>query len=405
MDVMDTTEQGMLSRATTLDASLSEASSSVMQSDKEDSVMNNWAFRAPAANDLLLRSKFLSLLDESRDAPPDEKLIMYDAVDESEVRAQLGPVFRKRLDARRNTKPKKSDDQVLVCTPFNENGFHFGKIRNEREKILKLELSSGRYELLTNKFPLFPKHMLLVAKALVAQQMTHHHLLAITEVLHASTFCAYFNSWCASASVNHFHCHLIDEFPPVTAFPLVAGPMVGGARCLTPQGFPGFCYVFPTSQLGVVDEAIRSMQADNQPHNLLFTPRYIYVFPKPLVRPARSFELYPETVGGPELIGSFTVYTSTVYEGLCSEHVDELVRINTAPLPSRLLQFAGTSGATAVDDAAVHAASTTERASRKAIASSLTLDYLPQLGYLHDESLPQDRPIARALAASAMAFV
>ena len=79
------------------------------------------------------------------------------------------------------------------------------------------------------------------------------------------------------------------------------------------------------------------MQADNQPHNLLFTPRYIYVFPKPLARPARSFELYPETVGGPELIGSFTVYTRGVYDGLFAEHADELVRINTAPLPSRLL--------------------------------------------------------------------
>jgi len=272
---------------------------------------------------------------------------------------------------------------------------------------VKLDLSgSGRYDILTNKFPLFPKHMLLVANKLVPQQMTGTHLNAIAELLQATTgFCAYFNSWCASASVNHFHCHLIDEFPPVTAFPLVAGPIVGGTRCLTPQGFPGFCYAFLTSQLPLVDEAIRSMQADNQPHNLLFTPRYIYVFPKPLVRPARSFELYPETVGGPELIGSFTVYTSTVYEGLSSEHVDELVRINTAPLPSRLLQFAGASSATAVDDAAVHASATTERAKPKAIAPSFTHDFLPQLSYLHGQSLPQDRPIARALAASAYAYV
>jgi len=323
---------------------------------------------------------------------------MYDACDDGEVRAPLG-AFRKRLDARRNTKPKKSDDQRLVCTPFNPDGFHFGKIRNERERILRLALGSGRYDVLTNKFPLFPKHMLLVCDALVPQQMTSGHLGAITELLQASTFCAYFNSWCASASVNHFHCHLIDEFPPVTAFPLVAGPMVGGTRCLQPQGFPGFCYVFPVSRetLGYVDAAVRAMQDDNQPHNLLFTPRHIYVFPKPLARPSRSFELYPETVGGPELIGSFTVYQDTDYEHLLPAHAEELVRINTAPLPSRLLAYVTTGGV--VDDDAVHADATTQRASRQAIAASRTVDYLPRQS-LHQEPLPQDRPIARALAAN-----
>ena len=39
-----------------------------------------------------------------------------------------------------------------------------------------------------------------------------------------SAFCAYFNSWRASASVNHFHCHLIEELPPVALLPLVPHP-------------------------------------------------------------------------------------------------------------------------------------------------------------------------------------
>merc|ERR1719198_2747506 len=97
---------------------------------------------------------------------------MYDACDEGEVRAQLTPTIRKRLDARRNTKPKKPDDQSLVCTPFDASKFHFGKIRNPRERLLQLQLTHGRYDVLTNKFPLFTKHMLLVCDALVPQQMT-----------------------------------------------------------------------------------------------------------------------------------------------------------------------------------------------------------------------------------------
>ena len=385
-----------ISRNPTIDASLNEAEGATVISD--------WAHRPAAANDLMLRRSFLGVLAESQNSPPEEKLVMYDACDEEEVTESLGAV-RKRLDARRNTKPKKAADQLFVCTPFNPSGFHFGKISNERERLVKLQLGSEqRYDILTNKFPLFPKHMLLVADALVPQQMTGTHLSAITELLSATTgFCAYFNSWCASASVNHFHCHLIDEYPPVTAFPLVAGPLVMGVRCLQPQGFPGFCYVFPKSKtFPQVDAAVRAMQQDNQPHNMLFTPRFIYVFPKPIVRPERTFDLYPETVGGPELIGSFTVYNREVYDGLAPEHVDELCRINTAPLPSRLLQHAGS--ASGIDDMVVCESATTDRAlslGRGSIAPSLTASALPSFPSLHDEDWPQDRPIARALAYSA----
>lgn len=368
----------------------------------EEGVTTTWASRSVAANDQFLRGAFLGLLEESAAVPPDQRLIMYDAVDETEVRESVG-LFRKRIDARRNTKPKKPDEQKFVCTPFDPNGFNFGKIRNPRERIVKLGLTAGRYDVLTNKFPLFPKHMLLVAKALVPQQMTGTHLRAIVELQMASSFCAYFNSWCASASVNHFHCHLIDEFPPVTAFPLVAGPIVMGVRCLQPQGFPGFCYVFPKSKtFPYVEAAITAMQQDNQPHNLLLTPKFIYVFPKPTVRPERTFELYPETVGGPELIGSFTVYTREVYDSLTAENVDELCRINTAPLPSRLLQQP--SGCvSSIDDTVVTDSAVTSRASRAAIAPSFTHNVLPTmppappLG-IHLQDWPQDRPIARALS-------
>jgi len=387
----------VLSRANTYDASLSDASSA-----PETEVMTSWSQRPSAANDFLLRSRFNGVLKESQGLPAEERLIMYDACDQNEVRAPLGTVFRKRLDARRNTKPKKSDDQKLVCTPFNHNGFHFGKIKNDRERLLKLALQPGRYDVLTNKFPLYPKHMLMVADALVPQQMNSAHLAAITELLSASNFCAYFNSWCASASINHFHCHLIDECPPVTQYALVNGPVVAGGRCLQPQGFPGFCYVFPTSALARVALCVEAMQADNQPHNMLFTSRHIYVFPKPLSRPERSFELYPETVGGPELIGSFTVYTNEVYDRLTGEHADELCRINTSPLPSRLLQ-PGRAGSV-IDDIAVLETSTTERAETSflSIPQAMSVELLPRLPpvshTVHAESWPQDRPIARALA-------
>ena len=197
--------------------------------------------------------------------------------------------------------------------------------------------------------------MLLVSKRLVAQQMTLQHLAAIRELLCASSFCAYFNSWCASASVNHFHCHLIDELPPVGHLPLASGPLVLGQRVLQPQGFTGFCYVFTWQQIDLIDAVVRAMQSDNQPHNFMFTSRLVYVFSKPLQRPERSLELYPETVGGPELVGSFTVYKRGEYDGLTLTDIEELVRINTAPLPSRLLRRGGVGDC--IDDGAVQAPS------------------------------------------------
>lgn len=300
--------------------------------------LRGWGLRTASENNATLRAAFLDVLAASAVLPPEQRLIMYDAEDGGAVSRPLaGGVLRKRLDARRNTKPKKPDAQHWVCTPFDHAGFHFGKIKNSGERLLSLELTGGRYEVLTNKFPLFPKHMLLVCTELVPQQMTQAHLRSIGELIRPTSFCAYFNSWCASASVNHFHCHVIDELPPVARMPLVAGPpLASGVRPLQPRAFPGNCYVFEWSQLEHVAAAIWAMQEDNQPHNLLFTPAYVYVWPKPLQRPERSFELYPETVGGPELLGSFTVYQEADFARLTQLDAAELFQINTAPLPARL---------------------------------------------------------------------
>jgi len=310
-------------------------------STDERAPTRGWHLRPPAQNDLILRGAFLSVLEASAQLPPDQRLIMYDAEDGGAISEQLGGSFlRKRLDARRNTKPKKADGQQFVCTPFDPTGFHFGKIKNPGERLLHLELIGGSYDVLTNKFPLFSKHMLLVCNQLVPQQMTGAHLSSIGQLIRPSSFCAYFNSWCASASVNHFHCHIIDELPPVAAMPLEpCGRLISGVRPLRPKGFPGHCYVFEWCHVELVSAAIWAMQEDNQPHNLLFTPRHIYVWPKPLQRPARSFDLYPETVGGPELLGSFTVYLEEDFARLQSEHAAELFEINTAPLPARLRNY------------------------------------------------------------------
>ena len=103
-----------LSRASTLDAELSTLETLTPGTVKP---IHDWCLRSVASNDYFLRESFSGLLTSSALLPPEQRLIMYDACDDQEVRAPLG-IFRKRLDARRNTKPKKPDIQRLVCTPF-----------------------------------------------------------------------------------------------------------------------------------------------------------------------------------------------------------------------------------------------------------------------------------------------
>lgn len=335
---------------------------------------------------------------------------MYDACDSQEVSQSLGGSagYRKRLDARRGNKPKKADNQRDVCTPFDHAAFNFSKISNQREILAVLP----EYNILTNRFPLFPGHCLLTAKALVPQQLSATHLSAIVRLVSHSGFSAYFNSWCASASVNHFHCHLIDELPPVAQQRLVSGPRVLGEPTLRPAESSGSCYVFGASQLGLVGRAVSAMQAENQPHNLLFTPLHIYVWPKPLQRPARSSDLYPETVGGPELVGSFTVYTERDFAKLSAAAADELVRINTAPLPERLLS-GGDDTRPATAPAAVEAASSSSDESdseagpppkqpRTAVRACQSLDSLSLVKLLRSGSGLDELALPLALSKSCL---
>jgi len=174
----DTTED-VLSRAPTMEEDLAALGSPI----DPTAPVSNWALRSARSNSDFLRQTFMGLVAESALLPPEQRLVMYDACDEHEVVCDLGGTLRKRLDARRNTKPKKPDAQLLVCTPFDPNGFNFTKIKNPRERLLQLCSSTGgSYELLTNKFPLFPGHMLLVSRELVPQQMRVGHLRAVSDV-------------------------------------------------------------------------------------------------------------------------------------------------------------------------------------------------------------------------------
>ena len=54
-------------------------------------LVSDWKLRNPRENDAFLRASFLDVLAESKDAPPEQKLIMYDACDEVRSLSLLWP--------------------------------------------------------------------------------------------------------------------------------------------------------------------------------------------------------------------------------------------------------------------------------------------------------------------------
>jgi hypothetical protein len=302
-------------------------------------VIQDWNQRDAAENDVFLREVFRTLLAESTSAETSQKLIAYDAAHCPSC--DLGP-FRKRLDARRQTKRKNTQAQLFVRTPCDPDGFNFGRV-HPREKLVALRLSASArhgYLLLPNKFPLFSDHLLLVSEDLHPQQMTRSHLAALCDFVRGSSFYAYFNSWCGAASVNHFHAHVIGEAPPVAnhaAFPLVPSEVSlvdGPATVLRPQGYPGECTVLPHTALDALERLVILMQHEEQPHNLLVTSSHVYLFSRPPLSAGTPPTAYPEAIGGPELVGSFTLYDEDAYGAFGLHDAQEALRRSTAPLPA-----------------------------------------------------------------------
>ena len=91
-----------LSRANTHESALTELGEPLDASN----IVTTWSLRSPRENSAFLRESFRNVVNESAALPPDQRLIMYDACDDQEIAEQMGPCFRKRMDARRNTKPK-----------------------------------------------------------------------------------------------------------------------------------------------------------------------------------------------------------------------------------------------------------------------------------------------------------
>ena len=284
-----------------------------------------------------LRTRYQELLTASLALPPEARPIAYDP-DECEAIERVGP-FVKRLEPRRVLKRKEGtpDDceivrpsaETVVQPEIDHDLFNFTKVRSE-ERLALLELADCPYHLVVNKYPAVRGHLLLAAEELRPQVLTLPDLYALREFLCRSSFLAFFNSWCAAATVNHFHFQLIDPPVPIEDFPLESAGQSRGRAVQRLRGHAAASLVFPAEAVEALWQEVRSLLESNQPHNLFFTRAHTYLFPRNPDPQEKGKELYGgEEPGALEYGGIFITYDRPTFESLTLPRIEELFRRTT----------------------------------------------------------------------------
>ena len=202
------------------------------------------------------------------------------------------------------------------------------------ERLADITLQGDAYSVLVNKFPLFQRHMLLVSKAWRPQILTGQDIAAVHALCSESGLYAYFNSWCAGASVNHLHLHVVDEAPPLCALPLDPSP--GGT--MQARGYPAHHVAFPLPDgIPQLTIALEALINGNFPHNLVLSATVGYLVPRqrdPELR-GRFHVPHEIDIGGPEFCGVFTAYTEEDVAALTQECIEKVYRDTSVQLERR----------------------------------------------------------------------
>ena len=157
----------------------------------------------------------------------------------------------RRLDANRAVKRGEGGPlQAVSCVapPLHPSAFNFSKVH--ADEVL-FAVADERYSVIVNMYPLARRHVLLCSTEVRPQQLIKDDVGAIAALLSASPgLSAWYNSWGASASVNHMHVHIVDDALPALRRPLrlaaARAPFARRAR-LQLDGFPAaehFVYVY-----------------------------------------------------------------------------------------------------------------------------------------------------------------
>ncbi len=197
---------------------------------------------------------------------------------------------------------------------FNPRGFNFNKPFLRPETLWRGELEGGLVDLLYNKFPFVDLHGLLVPdrEACLPQYLSrkyHEYIWRLTEQLSVGMDGVGFgyNSYGASASVNHLH---FQMFVREQALPVESGQWRhnGGA-----ESYPTVCHLF--TDAAEAWEYLNALHAQAQPYNLVYRPGRLYCLPR---RRQGSFQASDWNGGFAwyEMAGGLVAFNGADYERL-----------------------------------------------------------------------------------------
>lgn len=210
-----------------------------------------------------------------------------------------------------------------ISAPFDPEGFHFARPSMQAERLWAGTLGARSVQLLYNKFPFAPGHLLLVPDAAAGRPQllddgAHRFAWSLAEDLGArlpGVGLAY-NAYGAGASVNHLHFQLFLREAPLP----VLDPRwqhMGGA-----QAYPTPCLVLEDPHAAW--DCLAELHFRSTPYNLLYLPGRLLILP----RRAQGTASLPAWSAGQawyELCGGAVLFSRDDYDRLGPEDLEGLL--------------------------------------------------------------------------------
>ena len=210
-----------------------------------------------------------------------------------------------------------------ISKPFDKDGFHFNKPFMQKEVFYEGNTAGKQVGMYYNKFPFADLHLLIVPereqeKPQFLTEHDHDFAANMINVLseNISGLVLAYNSYGASASVNHLHFQLCQREADLPV--LLDGWLHNGGS----ESYP--LTVFKYSDTKDAWQKIQSLHEAVIPYNLLYLPQQVVVIPRKM---QGSYEQPDWTAGLAwyELAGGMTVSDRTVFDSLKQTHISQVL--------------------------------------------------------------------------------